>query len=126
MPAFGLLLAALSVPAPVSLADADRFPSGAECQAAEDFARLHLRWLEVQAAWSQSGEEDAYWRECVAEARWCFDCWDAVGAGAANERPDAAYRLQWLARLRELIGDEDYFAGRLPPPVPVWRFRRLD
>lgn len=27
-----------------------------------------------------------------------------------------------LRKLRELLGEDDYQAGRLPPPVPVWRF----
>lgn len=35
-------------------------------------------------------------------------------------------RRRALRDLRELIGDEAYEAGILPPVVPVWRFRVID
>ena len=34
---------------------------------------------------------------------------------------DEETRLEHLERLRELLGDEAYFAGRMPAPVPTWR-----
>jgi hypothetical protein len=36
------------------------------------------------------------------------------------------HRLELLRCLREQIGDEAYFAGRMPPHLPVWRFGRMD
>lgn len=31
-----------------------------------------------------------------------------------------------LKAIRQTIGDADYYAGRLPPPAPIWRFHRLE
>jgi hypothetical protein len=28
--------------------------------------------------------------------------------------------------LEELLGEEDFALGRMPPPVPVWRFQWVD
>ena len=52
-------------------------------------------------------------------------CWDAIDDAA---RPDFSLcrRREGLARLRGLIGEADYAAGRMPPPVPVWLMPRLD
>ena len=32
-----------------------------------------------------------------------------------------AYRRKVLSQLRELVGFQDFYAGRLPPHVPIWR-----
>ena len=32
-------------------------------------------------------------------------------------------RRQALKQLRELVGDDAYYSGNLPPCVPLWRFR---
>jgi hypothetical protein len=31
-----------------------------------------------------------------------------------------------LKRLRELVGDEAYYAGNLPPCVPIWRLQEMN
>lgn len=35
-------------------------------------------------------------------------------------------RRQALHRLKLIIGDEDFYRGKLPPSVPIWRFSNID
>jgi hypothetical protein len=54
-----------------------------------------------------------------------YQVWDAV----RDARCDYYYvnvRRQALERLRELVGDEAYYSGDLPPCVPLWHFRPAD
>lgn len=115
------------------LADCGRFPDGAACQELEDFARGHLAWLDARRPLCLTESDEATWRQARTEAQWCFNCWDWAGAAQGNEGDRtttdgrvAGYRRFSLDKLRELLGDDDYFAGRMPPPVPLWRFRVLD
>lgn len=31
-----------------------------------------------------------------------------------------------LSNLRDILGNEDYYAGRIPSPAPIWRFARVE
>jgi hypothetical protein len=35
-------------------------------------------------------------------------------------------RRQALKKLREMIGENAYYYGQMPPSVPVWRFREVE
>ena len=64
-------------------------------------------------------------REAVQEADRLYHLWDT----ARDARCDYYYvtvRRQALKRLREMLGDESYAAGQLPPHVPLWRFQKID
>ena len=64
-------------------------------------------------------------REAVQEADRLYQVWDNV----RDARCDYYYvtvRRHALQKLREAIGPEAYYAGCLPPHVPVWRFQRID
>ncbi len=57
----------------------------------------------------------------LAETEQLYRIWDAV----RDARCDYYYvvvRRQSLLTLRELVGPEAFYSGRLPPHVPVWRF----
>lgn len=58
-----------------------------------------------------------------ADAAWCLACWAALDW--AHCHACSRERRQWLARLRKRLGDDDYYAGRMPPPVPLWRLREI-
>lgn len=58
------------------------------------------------------------------EADRLYDVWDAV-RDAAGEHCIVTYRRAALARLRDLIGHENYAAGLLPPPVPLHRVQQV-
>ena len=44
------------------------------------------------------------------------------GFNTACEYYYVTVRRQALKRLRHMVGHDDYFAGILPPYVPLWRF----
>ena len=49
-------------------------------------------------------------------ANYCFnDCWPP------SDEDILSIQLQCLDELRGLIGAEDYYAGRMPPPIPAYR-----
>ena len=50
--------------------------------------------------------------------------WDAV-RDARCEFYYVTVRRQALKKLRDLVGEEAYLAGTLPPNVPTWRFNEL-
>lgn len=59
------------------------------------------RWNEYQAAILAAGERAAVWY-----------------AAREAQRGHVASRREALARLKRLVGEADYFSGRLPPGVP--------
>ena len=115
MPALTALLLWLPwCPPPCRLDDRDRFPPAAACQAAEDFWRARVDYLQCNRPLESWHQEE--WREQLRQARWIFSCWDWCGAAQGNEGRDAEYWFYSLERLRWLIGDEAYFTGRMPFP----------
>ena len=82
--------------------------------------RMHLderRYLELD-------REDIL-SEAICETDAAYRVYDLV----RDARCDHYYtviRRQALVRLREMLGEEDYAAVRLPPVVPVWRFAEGD
>jgi len=103
--------------------DCLRFPDRAAATEMLEFNRTYRRFLDV--------------RQQVEPARWCefqdvleetdhlYRIWDTV----RDARCDGYYvysRRQALKRLREMIGAEAYYSGRLPPYVPLWRFQQID
>jgi hypothetical protein len=94
---------------------------------AETVRRL-MAWAALRDA-RATGWDD--WSRCPCERLYL-----RVGAGWA--RPpnwwegrsgypgDEPYRLEALARLRNVLGPADYWAGRMPPPCVVEAYRPLD
>lgn len=113
-----LLALALSSPAlpPVTAADLEKFPSREVAWAGYEFAVEHVRWVEGRSpCWERL---DAWeWR---TEARQCHMAWDLL-ADSWGRIPQAM-SLSHLERLRCLLGPEAYYAGRMPPCCPWWRF----
>jgi hypothetical protein len=63
--------------------------------------------------------------EALQETDRLYQVWDAV-RDARCEYYYVTVRRLALKRLREMIGEDAYFTGTLPPYVPVWRFQRID
>lgn len=62
-------------------------------------------------------------RSAICETDQLYQVWDTV----RDARCDYYYvtvRRQSLQLLRELIGAEAFYAGQMPPNVPVWHFPR--
>lgn len=103
--------------------DGDRFPDREavnELLAFNYGFRQHLeneklmrpgRWEEVQLAMQEANRLHQVW-ELVRDAR--------------SDFYHVTVRRQALKQLREMLGDEAYYNGTLPPHVPVWRFHSIN
>jgi hypothetical protein len=60
--------------------------------------------------------------EVMRETDRLYQTWDAV-RDARCEYLYVPARRQALKKLKEMIGDEAFARGELPPNVPVWRFQ---
>jgi hypothetical protein len=105
------------------LQDCMRFPDRALVNELLAFNRSYRQHLDNR----QSLEQSSWWelREAVQETERLYIIWDTV----RDARCDYYYvtvRRQALKKLRETVGEADYWSGRLPPHVPVWRFARID
>jgi hypothetical protein len=106
---------------PVS--DCLRFPDRAVVSELLAFNRAYRQQMDTR----QAVELVHWWefREAVQEADRLYQVWDNV----RDARCDYYYvtvRRHALKKLRDTIGAEDYYAGKLPPHVPVWRFQKID
>jgi hypothetical protein len=65
-----------------------------------------------------------FYLNVLKEAQELYSVYEAVKQ-ANSEFYYVHVRRKSLAKLKELIGDEAYYKGELPPCVPTWRFREL-
>lgn len=110
-------------PAP-PLSDAERFPPRRVAAAALEFNRAYRDYLECQQAFEVRSWWD--WQDALNETDYVYQCWSALAAVQGAEGEDGASRRAALERLRELLGEEAYYQGAMPPCVPVWRFWYID
>jgi hypothetical protein len=106
------------------LHDIYRLPPHATAVQQTDIAKRHRAWLdskekEIQFDWDQKCRLKA----CQAEAYALWDLWDDIRI-ATSPNPDVSdgTRLYMLEKIYHRLGD-NWWGGKLPPPVPVWRFR---
>jgi hypothetical protein len=106
-----------------ALQDCQRFPDRSTVSDLLAFNRAYRQHLDVR----QPLELPNWWdlREAVQETDRLYQVWDTV-RDARCEYYYVTVRRQALKKLREMIGDESYFGGTLPPHVPLWRFKRID
>jgi hypothetical protein len=105
------------------LHDHMRFPDRALINDMLAFNRAYRQHLDNR----QSLELTYWWelREMLQEVDRLYTIWDTV----RDARCDYYYvtvRRQALKKLREMVGEDAYCSGALPPHVPVWRFARID
>jgi hypothetical protein len=101
------------------VADAARLPDRSVANDLVKFNRAYRKTLETR----QHLETDraAELQSAVRETDRLYAVWDAV-RDARCEYYYVTVRRQSLKKLRELVGNEAYQAGELPPVVPTWRF----
>jgi len=117
-----LLLAPIEPSQPDPLWDLARFPPHSTAREATDFCWQAKRNFEAAAecAWEHKAHlfRAAANQADAAHSAWCYL------ASAANEDYPIDYRRMAMGWLRETLGDEDYFAGRMPFPA-YWAFQEL-
>jgi hypothetical protein len=104
------------------LSDAMRFPDRAVVNELLVFNRAYRSYIELRQPTEMAHVSDL--RAVQREVDYLYQVWDAV-RDARCEYYYVTVRRQALKHLRELLGEEAYYSGQLPPHVPVWRFREL-
>jgi hypothetical protein len=105
----------------VRLSDTADFPSYEVCLEYRIFAVKHVEWLERQ----QNYNSDDSYRDWHREAYFRFQIWNAL-EDAVNVRNAEGWRLARLRDFRTHIGCQAYYARRVPAPVPLHWFRRIE
>lgn len=63
--------------------------------------------------------------EMLRQTRQLYQAWDCLRrANAVNQA--WAYRRRMLGQLRDTIGMDAYYSGRMPPCIPLWYFEEID
>jgi hypothetical protein len=117
-----LILAALEAASP--LRDLYRFPSKAEVAGVLSFNRtFRERMTALAGHWLILRDEELDVIALAHQEAWeQYRAWDALD-DALTVSLCISRRIAGMRRLRELLGDDAYHEGRMPPPVPMWRFR---
>lgn len=105
------------------LSDSWRFPDRSTINEFLAFNRAYRQHVDVR----QPLEPAHWWRyqEVLQDTDQLYQVWDTV-RDARCEYYYIAVRRQALKKLREMLGDDAYYRGELPPYVPLWRFREID
>jgi hypothetical protein len=109
--------------APVSLLDLNRFPRDRdEVYRAKEFA--HAFWVTTENRKHNAPNPTVWlaWDRAGDEALRRYAAWDCL-RNAMNLEYDASNRLGWLTQLRQRIGDEAYYSGRMPFPALLEYFQ---
>ncbi len=103
-----------------ALSDSLRFPDREAVNELLSFNRAYRQHIDNR----QSVERANWWdhQATLQETEQLYQIWDTV-RDARCEYYYVAVRRQALKKLRELLGDDDYYSGVLPPYVPLWRFQ---
>ena len=98
--------------------ECERFPDWRTIDGFLEFNRAYARDLKTRLALDTVHAH--HLRQAAAENDYLYRVWSTL----RDARPlyGVCYRRQALLRVREMIGDEAFYSGRMPPYVPVWRF----
>jgi hypothetical protein len=106
-----------------AVVDCQRFPDRAAVNEMLAFNRAYRQQLDAR----QPADPARWWelRRILQETDQLYQVWDTV-RDSRCEYYYVTVRRQALKRLRELVGDDAYYTGALPPYVPLWRFQSID
>jgi hypothetical protein len=105
------------------LHDWRRFPERGVVSEFLEFNRAYLRHLEQRLAIEGTRRDEL--AEAIEETEQLYRIWDAV-RDAGSECYYVTVRRTALLHLLQALGPDDYYGGKLPPHVPLWRFSRSD
>jgi len=110
------------VPCPSLEAELRRFPPHEVVQEYLAFNRGYQAHLESCRLLAPHHAEEI--NAVLRDTRLLYWTWDKLDDawGSCTE----AARWEALRELRCLLGDDGYYWGRMPPPVPLWRFQEID
>ncbi len=107
--------------------DADRFPSNEACWKAYRLRAVHRAWVQERYFASGYKNEYACW---ISEIEKLGNCWELVWRchGSLRENGDdqdhctESWKRDRLKELRDMLGEDAYYNGWMPPMIPIWRF----
>jgi hypothetical protein len=105
-----------------SVYDSLRFPDREYINELIAFNRLFRNRMELLSE-CYLHKSDEY-KEIVRESDKIYSILDTV-RDAKCEYYYITIRREALVRLKELLGNQGYYSGELPVPVPFWRFREI-
>ena len=70
-------------------------------------------------------EEFKWWSSCYEETKELYKIHDLLD-DCFHDGFNLLKKRKSLFQLRKKIGEQDFYAGLLPPPVPIWRFELFD
>jgi hypothetical protein len=100
--------------------DACRFPDRATVNELLAFNRRYRQLIDVRKPLELVHGREL--RVALQETDHLYQVWDKV-RDARCPYYYVTVRRQALKRLRDLVGEESYYSGNLPPCVPLWCFR---
>ena len=103
------------------LSDRDRFPPAMIAKSNLKFNLGYQDYIKLRLAYEIHNQD--YWWEALQETEYLYCCWDWLHAAQEGEGRDEEYWKKSLGRLKGLIGEGNFAAGGMPPPVPIWRFQ---
>jgi hypothetical protein len=103
--------------------DSQRFPERTVVNDFLAFNRAYRQHMDIQ----QTMYPSRFWwyRTVIQETDHLYQIWDTV-RDARCEYYYVTVRRQALKRLRDTLGEKQYYEGALPPYVPLWRFQSID
>lgn len=106
--------------------DADRF-SVAIGAAKEvwDFQYKHIAWLEKQIEQQPQHRSGRIFQDLM-EARRRKEVWYQLWCIEPRDNSPVPAVRQGLRELRQMLGDDDYYTGRMPAPVDIGSFYSVD
>lgn len=132
-PSLFALIFAFAVPWPRAYpleSDLRRFPHPRLVAACRAFNQFFLTQMRTRLSWDRANE--VLILEMISEAEGEFVAWDCLDdaqrrEGVVGDGWGDWGSVRWhLDRLRGILGDRDYDAGRMPPPVPLWMLAPID
>ena len=129
-------------PPPCVPGDLDRFPPCIHTeehndQYTDDGGEPTYYWItgcpaiDPRMAWLKSQlymrpREWIYWDEQISQQEAIEETWKILWYARCRRRvKDPDMCVYHLLRLRELLGEADYALGRMPNPIPLWRYERV-
>jgi hypothetical protein len=101
--------------------DLPRFPDRQTITFARQVNReFHWRILTILA----EHPDDPLLLEVLEENQQLYRLWDMLDDCHCRFGED--FRIERLQKLRSLLGEEAWCRARMPPYLPIWRFRQLE
>lgn len=96
--------------------------NSADTEKALEFNRSYLEHLCVKQQLFQPRMADEL---CLLKraVSWHWDAWDALDGVVKSTRP--VWKRRWMVKLINCIGEEAFYRGEMPFPIPQWALEEI-